>query len=148
MTCYTEHKAMVKEFQETFHQPVGLSLGEFMDKRNGLRQNLLKEEQAELLDAMADIAYIALGTAVECDGREKAGYIHYMRIRDLATQYFGDYTTFNEAFKRVHENNMDKIENGLPLVNGVTVPLDKSKPKGKILKREGWVAPDLSDLVE
>ena len=144
---YEQHKAMVRQFQETFHQPVDLDLETFKKDRLGLRESLLKEEQAELLDAMVDICYIALGSAVECKRYTIASERIYDQIRDLSIDYFCSSKIFDEAFRRVHEANMDKLENGEPLVNGVTTPLDESKPYGKVMKRKGWTAPDLSDLV-
>jgi predicted HAD superfamily Cof-like phosphohydrolase len=44
---------------------------------------------------------------------------------------------FSEAFRRVHANNMTKFPNGKVLRN----------LEGKIIKPEGFVPVDLSDLI-
>jgi predicted HAD superfamily Cof-like phosphohydrolase len=69
------------------------------------------------LDALVDLVYVALGTA-------------YM-------QGFN----FNEAFKRVHEANMNKVRTPSTKESLRNSEYDVVKPKG-------WVAPDLSDLVK
>ena len=144
---YEEHKAMVRQFQETFHQPVNLDEKTFNAERINLRRDLQKEEETELLDALVDIAYIVLGTSVECKTYDEYARAMYFIARDIAYKMFHSKKVFDIAFKRVQEANMDKLENGNPLVNGVTTPLDESKPYGKVMKRKGWIAPDLSDLV-
>ena len=144
---YSKHYNLVEEFQRTFKQPMALDVVSFNRDRRPLRIKLLKEEEAEMLDAFADIAYILLGTAVEYSGYERAAMDKYAKVRDLSKSYFGSYKPFDEAFERVHAANMAKLVDGKPLVNGVTVPMDNSKPYGKILKPEGWVEPVFDDLV-
>lgn len=49
------------------------------------------------------------------------------------------WTRFDESFRRVHEANMAKLgPDGKPAFG----------PTGKIVKPDGWAAPDLSDLVQ
>ena len=84
------------------------------------------ENKVEILDALVDQMYILCGTIVS----------HGMQH------------IFNEAFRRVHENNMSKLVDGKPLINEVgTEYYDPSKPIGKVLKPKGYVPVDLSDLV-
>jgi len=92
-----------------------------------LRYNLMKEEnreyltachdhdKVEILDALVDQAYILQGTILQ------HGLQH----------------VFEEAFNRVHENNMSKFPNGQILRDA----------EGKILKPDGFKPVDLSDLV-
>ena len=143
----SKHQAMVREFQTTFKQPVDLDHQTYRKERKALRFALLREEKTELLDALVDIAYIALGSIVECDNEARWAVKTYETVRKLAREAFGSYKVFDVAFERVHASNMDKMQDGEPLVNGVTVPYDKSKPYGKVLKRQGWVAHVLDDLV-
>jgi predicted HAD superfamily Cof-like phosphohydrolase len=84
------------------------------------------ENKVEILDALVDQMYILCGTIVS----------HGMQ------------NVFNEAFKRVHENNMSKLVDGKPLINEEeTEHYDASKPVGKVLKPKGYVPVDLTDLI-
>ena len=67
------------------------------------------------LDALVDLAYVVLGTA-------------FMHGFD-----------FNEAWRRVHAANMQKVRATSPDVSKRNSSLDVVKP-------EGWTPPDLSDL--
>lgn len=124
---------------KAFHKAFRIKPGPHDTARNKLRAALLMEEAAEfddaariddyeaMLDALVDLQYILLGT------------VHLLRMEDA----------FHEAWGRVHRANMRKLpDDGTPLLNGVTVPLDATKPFGKILKPLGWEAPKLTDLVE
>lgn len=109
-----------------FTRAMGLPEGEDItwdENLENLRLDLLREEfneywhastEVEMLDALVDLIYIAIGTAVTF------GW-------DIET-----------AWKRVHTSNMAKLgPDGKPILNAA----------GKVMKPEGWVAPDLSDLV-
>lgn len=74
-------------------------------------------DHPEVLDALVDLVYVTLGTA-------------YVTGFD-----------FNEAWRRVHEANMKKV-------NATTEADSKRGSKIDIVKPEGWTAPDLSDLAE
>ena len=59
-------------------------------------------------------------------------------IADGTTLELGMAGVFYEAFERVHRANMAKLgPDGKPIVDAT----------GKVRKPEGWVAPDLADLV-
>lgn len=117
----------VREFQKIGLQKVNdkPTVNEF--KECVLRYELAKEESleyisacydnnmVEILDSLVDQMYVLLGT------------INFHGLQDI----------FNEAFERVHANNLTKFPNGKVLRN----------PDGKILKPEGFKAVDLSDLV-
>ena len=117
----------VREFQKIGLQKVNdkPTVNEFKDC--SLRFELAREEnmeyisacydgnKVEILDALVDQMYVLLGT------------INFHGMQDI----------FNEAFNRVHENNMTKFPNGKVLRN----------PDGKILKPEGFKAVDLKDLI-
>jgi predicted HAD superfamily Cof-like phosphohydrolase len=121
----------VEEFHQAYGLPVGtVNIHDDFDKltkedaeRIALRSNLVAEEFKELINAESceeimkeacDLVYVVLGTFVE----------------------FG--WDFDEAFRRVHESNMSKLdENGKPLY----------REDGKVLKGPNYKKPDLSDLV-
>ena len=122
---------MVDKFHEAYDMPRGevvisddfAKISEKDANRIKLRNDLIAEEFSELVRAenvseimkeSCDLVYVILGMFVE---------------------YGWD---FDEAFKRVHESNMSKLD-------------DKGKPirreDGKILKGPNYKAPDLRDLV-
>lgn len=71
----------------------------------------------EKLDALVDLCYVAIGTA----------YVH-------------GFVDFDEAWRRVHAANMQKVR--------VERPEDSARGSGfDVVKPKGWEAPDLSDLV-
>ena len=114
----------VKEFQTASDQVVNEkpTILEYQDAK--LRYELMLEENLEFLDsksvvdcldACVDMMYILAGTINAC----------------------GLQNVFEEAFERVHQNNMTKVVDG-KVVRSST---------GKILKPEGFVPVDLKDLV-
>ena len=117
----------VREFQKIGLQKVNdkPTINDFKDC--SLRFELAREEnmeyisacydgnKVEILDALVDQMYVLLGT------------INFHGMQDI----------FEEAFNRVHENNLTKFPNGKVLRN----------PDGKILKPEGFKAVDLKDLI-
>jgi len=131
--------SQLEEFQKAFNSPCNEKPTLLRDNEFMLRHDLLKEELweyfdaceqgnlAEILDALVDIGYILKGTVVS----------HGMQ------------GVFNEAFNRVHENNMSKLVDGKPLINEVgTEHYDPTKPIGKVLKPKGYKPVDLSDLIK
>jgi predicted HAD superfamily Cof-like phosphohydrolase len=117
----------VKNFHYAFGQRVGEKpeLPSAIQERE-LRKKLLQEEfdeyiQAEneesivdVADALADIIYIACGTAVA----------------------YG--IPLDKIFNEVHRSNMAKLVNGQPIY----------RADGKVLKPEGWTAPDVKGILE
>lgn len=121
----------VTEFHETYNLPVGTvkisDNPKYITKEDAeriqLRYKLNAEEFKELVRAenceqvmkeSCDLIYVILGSFVE----------------------FG--WDFDEAFKRVHESNMSKLdEEGNPIV----------REDGKILKGPNYKEPDLTDLL-
>jgi len=118
----------VKEFQIASGQPVNEKPTNLTFEENRLRYDLMKEENTEyivacdaddkieILDALVDKMYILAGT--------------------INQHGFGD--VFEEAFNRVHTNNMTKVVEGKVIRN----------PDGKILKPEGFQPVDLTDLIQ
>lgn len=128
----------LEKFQTAFNSTYNKTPTLLLDKEWVLRHDLSLEElteyfnacesgnKVEILDALVDQMYILCGTIVS----------HGMQ------------NVFNEAFRRVHENNMSKLVNGKPLINEVGAEhYDPSKPIGKVLKPKGYIPVDLSDLV-
>jgi predicted HAD superfamily Cof-like phosphohydrolase len=99
MSFYTD----VKDFHIAFGQRVGQTPAFPIDKERELRRNLLKEEYLEYLkaeleddfvevaDALADLIYIACGTAVS----------------------YG--IPLDKIFEEVHNSNMSKLVDGKPM---------------------------------
>lgn len=84
-------------------------LNEYITARNN-------NNKPEMLDALVDLVYVALGTA-------------YM---------YG--WAFDEAWRRVHSANMEKIK--------VKSAADSKRGHANDVKKPpGWTAPDLTDLV-
>jgi NTP pyrophosphatase (non-canonical NTP hydrolase) len=123
---------MMEAFHKAFNHPMGGGEGRSL-KNLSLRAVLINEEAAELeselWDALqqgkispnllkegADLLYVILGTFVSLG---------------LGNQLV-------EAFKRVHESNMSKLdENGKPLY----------REDGKVMKGPNYKPPNLEDLV-
>ena len=111
--------AMVKEFRTKFNLPDE----NFKPKFALEREDMMYEELCEFnkairindpegaLDALVDLVYFAIGTA------SSLGW------------------DFNEAFRRVHAANMNKVR------------AYTERSAVDLVKPEGWVAPDLHDLV-
>ena len=118
----------IKEFHEKFElrgpqQPTQLP-GDLHEFRvdfmfEELHEYRLAHQQGNIvdqLDALVDLTYVVLGTA----------YLHGF--------------DFNEAWRRVHAANMEKIRAASGFDSRRGSAYDVVKP-------EGWTAPDLSDLV-
>lgn len=115
---------MVREFHETFKQPIGKTIG--LTGRMTLRRKILREEWneyedahenhdiTELADALADMVYIACGTAVE----------------------FG--IPFDDVFAEVHRANMSKLmPDGTPLL----------REDGKVMKGPDYTPPNIKKIL-
>jgi predicted HAD superfamily Cof-like phosphohydrolase len=100
-------------------------------KMQELRINLLLEEieeykvanssgnMVEVLDALTDILYIAIGTVVQ----------------------HGMHDIIESAFSFVHSSNLSKLdENMKPIINGNKV-YDPTRPLGKVLKSDRFYPP-------
>lgn len=113
---------MVREFHLAMGQPVDqpLEAGDLLD----MREQLIVEEYNEvvyadskenLIKELADLLYVIYGYAVT----------------------FG--IDLDEAFKRVHESNMSKLDdNGKPIY----------REDGKVMKGPNYKKPDMRDLVK
>lgn len=115
----TDLVAMLKEFQTKFDMPKGNFEPKFLTER----QNMMYEELCEIakacvqnnpegvLDGLVDLVYFAIGTATLLD------------------------YDFNEAFRRVHAANMQKVR------------AYTERSAVDLIKPHGWKSPDLHDLV-
>jgi len=121
MSFYTD----VRDFHIAFGQKVG-EYPQFPDEGDRLlRKRLLAEEYeeymnaefdndlVEIADALADLIYIACGTAVS----------------------YG--IPLDKVFAEVHRSNMAKLVDGKPIY----------REDGKVLKPEGWTAPDVEGVL-
>ena len=117
----------VREFHEAFNLPVGSRPNLPTHDVRTLRQNLLREEFTEYMDAehtddiveiadaLADIIYIACGTAVA----------------------YG--IPLDDVFAEVHRSNMAKLgPDGKPIY----------RDDGKVLKPADWSPPDVRGILE
>ncbi len=118
---------MAKEFIVLGEQPYNQALTtELLDFRFGL----IYEEALEISDAVDKII-------LEGDTPENKSNL-LKELADLQYVLSGMAVTFGlpleEAYKRVHKSNMSKLP-------------PKYREDGKILKGDGYIEPDLSDLV-
>jgi predicted HAD superfamily Cof-like phosphohydrolase len=113
-------------FMKTFGQEVKNQPAFSSDKINNLRYDLIKEELAELKDAMEkkDLLEIA-------DALTDILYVTYG-----AGHAFG--IDLDKCFEEVQNSNMSKLdENGKPIYN----------ESGKVMKGPNYFKPDLSKFV-
>lgn len=121
-TPYTK----VKEFHETYGQPVGDKPQFLTEDRMALRKRLIEEEYAEFLEAveegdlvnafkeLADLIYVVEGTIVEMGGDGDA------------------------VFNEVHRSNMSKLdENGKAIF----------REDGKVLKGPYYFEADVASVL-
>ena len=121
-TPYTK----VKEFHETYGQPVGDKPAFLTEDRMALRKRLIEEEYAEFLEAveegdlvnafkeLADLIYVVEGTIVEMGGDGDA------------------------VFNEVHRSNMSKLdENGKAIF----------REDGKVLKGPSYFEADVAAVL-
>lgn len=149
----TKQQAMVKEFMEAFDQKIYDNLNQVPDKVMKLREALIAEEHKEFedatelvdkLDALCDILYVVLGTAVAINARVLPLPIEEDRLKFSSINVLLDNlraripcirrlstclsTTvkecheiaktlkldLNKAFEAVHKNNMGKLWKSRP----------------------------------
>ena len=116
----------VGTFMKTFGQEVKTKPSFSTDKINKLRLDLIKEELAELTEAMnnKDLLEVA-------DALTDILYVTYG-----AGHAFG--INLDKCFKEVQDSNMSKLdENGKPIYNEY----------GKVMKGPNYFKPDLSKFV-
>ena len=116
----------VGTFMKTFGQEVKNQPALSSDKINNLRYDLIKEELAELKDAMEkkDLLEVA-------DALTDILYVTYG-----AGHAFG--IDLDKCFEEVQNSNMSKLdENGKPIYN----------ESGKVMKGPNYFKPDLSKFV-
>ena len=116
----------VGTFMKTFGQEVKTKPSFSTDKINKLRLDLIKEELAELTEAMnnKDLLEVA-------DALTDILYVTYG-----AGHAFG--INLDKCFKEVQESNMSKLdENGKPIYNEY----------GKVMKGPNYFKPDLSKFI-
>jgi len=133
-----EQIEMVGEFAKAFRIKEAPFPSELDFEKCNLRYNLMKEENEEYLeaalfdnllgiaDALVDQMYVLLGT------------IRKHGLEEL----------FIPMFNEVHRSNMSKLdENGKPIINGKGI-YDPKKPRGKVLKSDLYVKPDLKKILK
>lgn len=117
---------MVREFHETYGQPVGSSPRFLTEERMSLRKRLIEEEYQEFLEAveegdlvnafkeLADLIYVVEGTAVEMGG------------------------SLNDVIGEVHDSNMSKLgSDGKPIY----------RSDGKVLKGPNYREADIAAVL-
>lgn len=103
---------------------------------------LNKEEKGELLKEACDVLYVQCGlilSYMDAGDCEECLILfdEMIQIRDLFYRLFGE-RQFNEAFRRVHESNLSKLDdNGNPVKDTY----------GKVMKGLNYVPAHLRDLV-
>lgn len=127
----------LEEFHEAFNSVMNDSPTLVDRETFELRFKLLKEENEEYLDACFDGNLVEIADAL--------GDQLYIVLGSIITH--GLQHVIEEVFERIHQNNMSKLVDGKPLINGVNV-FDDTRPIGKILKSKNWKPVDLKDLFE
>lgn len=116
----------VREFHQTYGQPVGDRPGFLDNERMSLRKKLIEEEYDEFLEAvedgdlvnafkeLADLIYVVNGVAVEMGGN------------------------LDDVFKEVHRSNMSKLgSDGKPIY----------RQDGKVLKGPNYTEADIKSVL-
>lgn len=126
----------LEEFHEAFNSVMNDSPNLVDRETFELRFKLLKEENEEYLDACFDGNLVEIADAL--------GDQLYIVLGTIITH--GLQHVIEEVFERIHQNNMSKLVDGKPLINGVNV-FDDTRPIGKVLKPKNWKPVDLKDLI-
>lgn len=126
---------MVNDFIDKFDTPRTLTFWSGLVKEE-LKE--VKEAAANLLKELCDLDYVSQGY-LNVGGTDHKGLINDDDYKLIARLYDGfEWDTIHEAFNRVHESNMSKLDdNGQPI----------RRDDGKILKGPNYQAPNLNDLV-
>ena len=127
MTSFYSNSA--EQFRKSFNLPTHTS-------RDGIRlqQTLISEEYAELNQATSQASRSFFNEKLREEMLKELADLLYVCHQMAA--YLG--WNIDEAYKRVHESNMSKLDDdGLPVY----------RDDGKILKGPNYKLPDLSDLV-
>lgn len=101
-----------------------------------LRYHLLLEENEEYLEACHNNDLVEIADAL--------GDQLYITLGSIVTH--GLQHVIEEVFERIHQNNMSKLVDGKPLINGTNV-FDQTKPIGKVIKPKHFVPVYLKDLI-
>jgi hypothetical protein len=127
---------LVKEFENRLGELV--SPNSIIDTLN-VRINLINEEGKETIDALSDVR---MEIAYSKFPRKETVAHLIKELCDLQYVLSGTVTSlglediFEEAYRRVHENNMTKVSGSIRIVNG------------KLMKPDDFKQVELGDLVE
>lgn len=122
-----EYFKKVAEFQTASDQTVNTTPSFIPNQEARLRMNLAIEEATETLDGNVELNKTEI-----LDGLVDQLYIWLGTVNAHGMQGL-----IPEAFNRVHSNNMTKVVDGKVL----------RREDGKIIKPEGYVSVDLSDMI-
>lgn len=131
------HKAM-----ETKQLPADITSLQYLGDALGLCLALIEEEFQELCAEANELWY---------NGDQETLEKFVKELTDLLYVVLGTFDVLQvdavRAFMEVHNSNMSKLdENGKPMINGVNVPLDSTRPHGKILKPKTYTPADVQKL--
>ena len=133
------HINKVLEFQKAFNQPVSETPVLVNPGLATLRFDLMKEENEEYLDAVADKNLVEIADAL---GDQL--YILCGTILTHGMQYI-----ISEVFTEIHNSNMSKLDqNGKPVINGENGIYDNTRPIGKVLKPKGYHSPNIKPILD
>lgn len=129
----------LEEFQKAFNQchnqePSLIDKDDFMLRYKLIEEELEEYKQAcfdrdivEISDAITDLLYVVLGTAVS----------------------HGIQNVLPDIFQEVHESNMSKLDdNGKAIINGLNGVNDKTRPHGKVLKSKNYFEPNINPILQ
>lgn len=132
---------MVQEFTECMNQPIGATPRKEQAELFFLRCALINEEFRELVEALPYM-WTTIDKANNKESYERGKQAVLKELMDMVYVLLGFCVTYgwdaDEAFARVHESNMSKLEDGEPAKD----------ENGKVMKGPNYKAPDLSDLVK
>lgn len=128
----------VAEFQKAFNQIVNEVPCLVSPKLSGLRFELMKEENEEYLDAVADKNLVEISDAL--------GDQLYILCGTILTH--GMQHIITDVFAEIHRSNMSKLDdNGKPIINGENGVLDPCREIGKVLKSSNYSKPNLKQFL-
>lgn len=144
---------MLKQFISTFSASLDPRVWAtfIKEEKEELYEALEKEDKENILKEATDLLYVTVGFNLVAAGAEKFGLFpedEYEEMIELLTsgtvahekaiEYLGEDKNYFEAFRRVHESNMTKLD-------------DEGKPirreDGKILKGPNYKPPTMEGLV-
>jgi len=128
----------VSKFQRAFGQNVETQPTLIKKETAKLRFDLMKEENEEYLEAVANDDLVEVADAL---GDQL--YILCGTILEHGMQ-----NVIEKCFEEIQRSNMSKLDEvGLPIINGEYGVFDETRPLGKVLKSDRYSPPNLQQFL-